>query len=258
MTINEVLAFLRSTAPRINYNRTNLSYGSSFTANNATLSKLKERGSLWTNEKGVAEVIATTPLLNGHALGVAFLGNTFGLILYHTFFVTVCVECLISSGEAPPNMHDEFAQLLIEGLQSEISSPASSVDVEVRSDDSEALLLYKIYRRKLQLFLANSEDYHANRILKFLPAAYQYEHALVLSRLGRHKDVIKIYLHSIQDKSLAELYCETLFMSVNGISKTEKKPRNSNYILPSFKTVAGLLNPGEVYLTLFEVRTFSH
>ncbi len=77
MTISEVLSFLRSTNPKINYTRTNLSYGSAFATNGTTLNKLKDRGSLWLNEKGIANVMATTPLVNGHALGVAFLGKEF-------------------------------------------------------------------------------------------------------------------------------------------------------------------------------------
>ena len=74
VTISEVLNFLRSTSPKINYTRSSLSYGATSNVN-AALNKLKERNSIWQNEKGIAMVIASTPLVNGHALAVAFLGN---------------------------------------------------------------------------------------------------------------------------------------------------------------------------------------
>ncbi len=148
-------------------------------------------------------------------------------------------------------MHDEFAQLLIEGLP---ETASSLTDFEIRSDDDEVTLLHKIYRRKLQLFLANSEEYHANRILKVLPQDYSYELGLVVSRLGKHKEVLKIYLHSLHDMHLAELYCESLFTSMHGIGKAEKRlNRSANLILPSFKSVVGLQNAGDIYLLLFEV-----
>ena len=75
VTITEVLNFLRATSPRMNYYRTNLSFGSGFSPNNSNLGKLKDKGT-WVYEKDAATVIASTPLINGHALGVAFLGKS--------------------------------------------------------------------------------------------------------------------------------------------------------------------------------------
>jgi hypothetical protein len=45
--------------------------------------KSKERNSLWQSEKGVAAIIASTPLVNGHALGVAFLGISYFFHFVH-------------------------------------------------------------------------------------------------------------------------------------------------------------------------------
>jgi hypothetical protein len=275
VTITEVLNFLRSTNPRINYKRTNLSYGSSFgtgggsgATSHTSLNKLKERGSLWQNERGIAMVIATTPLINGHSLGVAFL------------------ECLISSGEAPSNMHDEFAQLLIEGLPAETELPESFNpllnQLEIKGEDNESLLLYKIYRKKLQYFLALSQDYHPLRILKFLPKSLLHEMALIQSKLGKHKEVLTIYFIQLQDLNLATSYCEHFYLWMNGIinnggsntsggnnNKEEVSPKgrllshyttgsssagSGGFLLPSFNSTSNLKDPGEIYLIFFEVK----
>ncbi len=72
VTISEVLNYLRSTSPKINYSRASTSYGHG--ASTATI-KLREGNSIFQTEKGVAAIIASTPLVNGHALAVAFLGK---------------------------------------------------------------------------------------------------------------------------------------------------------------------------------------
>lgn len=125
----------------------------------------------------------------------------------------------MSSGEAPAHMHDEFAQLLVEGLPMDTELDQISHDTVELVDlttDSETLKLYKIYRRKLQAFLALSGEYHPQRIMKFLPRAYLQENALVLSRLGRHREVLKIYLHSLRNQELAEAYCSRIYGLMTG------------------------------------------
>lgn len=254
VTVTEVLQFLRSTKPKINYLRTNLSFGTNFTANSTTLNKLKERDAMWKSEKTVAEVIATTPLVNGQALGVAFLGKVESTVKLSFASVISFKECLITTGEAPPNLHDEFAQLLIEGLKFEGDFPDG--ELSINSNDSEDILMYKTYRKKLQYFLAQSSDYHANRVIKFLPGNFHLENALVLAKLGKHRDVLKIYLNQIQDEELAEKYCELLHFTLSGRTG-EIDNTSSNYVLPSFRNVPGIDTPGEIYLILFEVRLFS-
>lgn len=255
VTISEVLTFLRSTSPKINYTRTSLSFSTSFATNTQAMSKLDEKNSIWQNDKGIATVIASTPLINGRALGVAFL------------------ECLVSSGEAPANMHDEFAQLLIEGLpmDSELHNINHFLnDLELKTDDSETLMLYKIYRRKLQNFLCHSSDYHPQRVLKILPRTYLHENALVLSKLGRHREVLKIYLIQLKNLELSELYCLRLYNCMMGKDINHElqmiSPLNirtkvnikqySNIYYNTVTTPINLQNPGEIYLILFQVNHF--
>lgn len=248
VTITEVLTFLRGTMPKINYSRGPLNWG--YTA--ITGAKLgKEKGTAWQNEKIVAAVLADTHLVNGHALGVAFL------------------ECLVSSGEAPANMHDEFAQLLVEGLplNDELGVDHTLNDLEVKQADSEQLKLYKIYRRKLQNFLSVSLEYHPQRVLKFLPRPYLHENALVLSRLGRHREVLRIYLHQLNQQDLAEAYCGCIYALMNGsnagaaaaaarqplMSRSSFSSNNSQQQATATPLPTNLNSPGEIYLLFFQL-----
>jgi hypothetical protein len=138
------------------------------------------------------------PLVNGRSLGVAYL------------------EWLVSSGNASAGIHDEYAQLLMEGIPFNLNQPVDHAanDLEIREGDDENLVVYKIYRRKLQHFLKTSSDYHPDRIMKFLPdlvQLYLHEYALLLSRLGRHQNVLMIYVHEIKDLKLAEEYCDRMY-----------------------------------------------
>jgi hypothetical protein len=143
----------------------------------------------------------------------------------------------VSSGEAPANMHDEFAQLLVEGVSSSLTAFHSAAtatsestgagagtgtgtggseedlnDLEIRETDAEALMMFKIYRRKLQTFLLTSQDYHPQRVVKFLPHLCLHEQSLVLCRLGEHTQAIGLFLHAgLRDLRLAEWYCDRVY-----------------------------------------------
>jgi hypothetical protein len=139
----------------------------------------------------------------------------------------------VSSGEAPANMHDEFAQLLVEGVSSSLTAFHSAAagtnestgagagaggseedlnDLEIRETDAEALMMFKIYRRKLQTFLLTSQDYHPQRVVKFLPHLCLHEQALVLCRLGEHTQAIGLFLRAgLRDLRLAEWYCDRVY-----------------------------------------------
>lgn len=184
------------------------------------------------------------------------------------------VECLVSSGEAPASMHDEFAQLLVEGLplDAELSAVDHAAnDLELRSDDREVLMLYKIYRKKLQNFLLNSTEYNPKRVLKFLPPQYLHETALVLSRLGKHRDVLTVYMHQLHSLELAESYCDRIYRSVSD-AKTRSISTSSSGLQAggggkmsfastgSSFSAGGLqfLEAGEIYLVMFKVSPCLH
>ncbi len=181
----------------------------------------------------------------------------------------------MSSGEAPPSMHDEFAQLLVEGLpfDNELQVDHSLNDLDIRDTDREPLMLYKIYRRKLQNFLLNSADYNPKRVLKFLPQQYLHENALVLSRLGKHRDVLTIYIHQLDSLILAENYCDRMFRSVNEakskLAGSMSRGQSAGSIPKSSFASTGssfsgsfggtqFIEAGEIYLIMFKVHRTCH
>ena len=100
------------------------------------------------------------------------------------------------------NIHDEYAQLLMEGIPFDVDVENSHrgggggggggggmAMWDVQESDGESLRIYKIYRRKLQHLLATSLQYNAERLLKILPPPFLHERALLLARLGRHYEV---------------------------------------------------------------------
>ena len=190
VTVQEVVSFLESVQP---------STLSARFANSSEVAVRTEKGSRTRAGRGAAGATGggvgdvAIPLINGRALGVSYL------------------EWLVGSGKAPPSMHDEFAQLLIEGipLDKEVNHRAN--DLDFKEGDSESTLLYKIYRRKLQSFLQSSAEYHPDRVLKFLPQQFLHEYALLLSRLQRHNEVLRIYTEQVGDLELAEAYCKRTY-----------------------------------------------
>jgi hypothetical protein len=139
---------------------------------------------------------------------------------------------LVSIPESPAALHDEFAQALIEGLPSTNQEGAA-----VEGD---------VYRKKLQRFLAQSSQYQPMRILKLLPPLplYPQENALLLSRLGRHREVLRVHVQQLQDLSEAEAYCERVYRSASSSPST----------LPAAAVGGGDgSSPSDIYLTLLEV-----
>lgn len=201
----------------------------------------------------------------------------------------------MSSGEAPANMHDEFAQLLVEGLLQGAQGKQSgdgTTDSSASAHTEGARPLQQIYRRKLQSFLLTSVDYHPQRVLKFLPPACLHETASVLSRLGEHQSVLSMYVHRLKDMRLAEWYCDrihTAFLmysnhhgnqhsSAQGGGRPEIVGRplsmgaantnntsSGNMTTGSFSApalirrddgiVSGLRDSGDIYLILFKVHS---
>lgn len=103
-------------------------------------------------------------------------------------------EWRVLNNSAPPSIYDEYAELLIEGINALLSPNASlvnpnspkviatsnskeesssvdlSTDLTIYPYDADATVMLKIFRMKLQYFLQISVDYLPERILNLLPS----------------------------------------------------------------------------------------
>ena len=142
------------------------------------------------------------PLESGRALAVAFLESAIGIYTdrptYRDEFDSLPGD--ESSPEHIANFHDELAFLLLEGVIAE------------RRDDSAAgedTDLGKIYRGKLRQFLKwPLAKIRPERFMETLPSTFLQEKALMLGRIGRHEDALRILYRDLNSLDLALEYCD--------------------------------------------------
>lgn len=122
---------------------------------------------------------------------------------------------LISCGAASPAMQDQFALMLLAEIPQPVALPVSvdpaQNDLVDRASDSDIVRLYKVYRRTLQDFLQTSVEYRADALLEACPDALLHEYALILSRMGRHDEVLYIYVYDLHSMTMAEAYCDRIY-----------------------------------------------
>ncbi|KAL3795905.1 hypothetical protein HJC23_002176 [Cyclotella cryptica] len=143
----------------------------------------------------------TLPLHTGRALAVTFLESAIGIatgrpsqnddILVH--------EYSDNFDKRVADMHDELSYLLLEGVISERGDGGDGEDSPIGA----------IYRYKLRRLLSwENTRIRSERLLASLPASFLREHALLLGRLGRHEDAIKIFYSDLDSLELALEYCD--------------------------------------------------
>ena len=91
-----------------------------------------------------------------------------------------------------PDFHQRLVDLLLERLRSS----------DFESDDEK-----KQWRERLQLFLKTSSNYNKYRVFQQLPSSdpdYYEPRAIVLSKMGQHKQALAIYVFDLQDYQKAE------------------------------------------------------
>ncbi|KAF2107254.1 hypothetical protein BDV96DRAFT_616921 [Lophiotrema nucula] len=72
------------------------------------------------------------------------------------------------------------------------------------------------WRDRLQTFLKTSANYNKARVLKQLPPEdpnYFESRAIVLSKMGQHKQALRIYVFQLKDYAKAEEYCNQTYLS---------------------------------------------
>ncbi|CAM9544144.1 unnamed protein product [Discosporangium mesarthrocarpum] len=116
----------------------------------------------------------------------------------------------VPTGEVS-SLHDELAYLLMEGLLVEQGAGTDMVLPERQQAEAETPGLAGVYRQQLQYFLQMSESYNPARLLAVVPSHFLEEHALLLSRLGRHEEVLDIYVRQLKNFEVAEAYCARIW-----------------------------------------------
>ena len=142
------------------------------------------------------------PLESGRALAAAFLESAIGIATGRPAdedeFDTLPPDDNFE--ERIANFHDELSFLLLEG-----------VIAERRDDDKDDIDtdLGKIYRNKLRNLLRwPLAKIRPDNFLNALPSSFLPEKALVLGRVGRHEDALRILYVDLHSLDLALEYCD--------------------------------------------------
>jgi len=101
-----------------------------------------------------------------------------------------------------PFFHQRLVDLLLERLR--------GGDFEGGEEEQCA------WRERLQRFLRTSANYNKSRVFQQLPAndADYYEaRAIVLSKMGQHKQALAIYVFQLKDYQKAEEYCNQIYIT---------------------------------------------
>lgn len=106
--------------------------------------------------------------------------------------------------ELAPDFHQRLIDLFLERLRGGHD--------EFDSDEDRAK-----WRARLQVFLKTSSQYNKIRVLKQLPPEdpdYFEPRAIVLSKLGQHKQALQIYVFQLKDYKKAEEYCNQTYLTM--------------------------------------------
>ncbi|OQR99862.1 hypothetical protein THRCLA_06358 [Thraustotheca clavata] len=145
------------------------------------------------------------PIEDGNALGIEYLTQ----IIYANPLSTSVVS-------VPPALHDELVYLLLDAIQQQVS-------LITKKKQSMAIFHIRVHmqkgrlgslRRQLLTFLqAPTSRYHPERLLSRTPMEMIEERAILQANMGRHEEVLRLYLHEIKDATMAEEYCNDAYGS---------------------------------------------
>lgn len=151
---------------------------------------------------GSPKASSPLPMNSGRALAVSYLESAIGIDTGRPSFPDTSSSFDLSNDEIDEfkaDMHDELYYLLLEGVISE------------RGDDKgEDTNLGAIYRVKLWRLLSwSNSQIRSDKILSSVPSSFLHERALLLGRLGRHEDALRILYSQEKGLDLALEYCDT-------------------------------------------------
>lgn len=174
----------------------------------------------------VKEDMGSLPLESGRALAVAFLRSAIGISTGRPL-----ANNDSSMGEEfdrhEANFHDELSFLLLEGIIAERPEHEDTKDNELGS----------MYRALLREFLKwPLAKLRTERFMASLPPSFLQEKALVLGRVGRHEDALRILYTDLNSLELALEYCDDRF-SLQKIQQAKKLINESTVSLSYNSTV---------------------
>ncbi|RLN20868.1 hypothetical protein BBO99_00005445 [Phytophthora kernoviae] len=159
--------------------------------------------SLTTSDSAVTQVEAEAPVEDA---SVPTLPLTSSQMLAIEYLTQVIFE---GTCQLTPRLHDEVVYLLLDTIQAK-TPQNQRLTSRVESQRGLTGLL----RRKLLQFLEfQGAAYHPERMLSRTPVEMVDEHAALLSKLGRHREVLQLYALELKDAALAEAYCNRCYES---------------------------------------------
>ncbi|KAG1709093.1 hypothetical protein DVH05_022725 [Phytophthora capsici] len=160
----------------------------------------------------------TLPLINSQMLAIEYLTQ----VIYE------------GTGQLAPRLHDEVVYLLLDSIQ---TSTPQKQRLTSRVDSQRGMT--GLLRRKLLQFLEfPGAAFHPERMLSRTPNEMVDEHAALLSKLGRHLEVLQLYALELKDPALAEAYCNRCYESKTADSSIYSILLKI-YLRPQFQGVTG-------------------
>jgi hypothetical protein len=160
------------------------------------------------------------PMNSGRSLAIAFLESAIGIssgrIADADEFESL--PELKHEEERLSDFHDELTYLLLEGVLSERTT---------RGESHDSTPLGKLYRQHLQKLLQwPGAKIRAEKLLQNLPSTFQQEQALVMGRLGKHVEALRILYKDCQSMELALQYCDLRYGQLQ--AKASRGPPSSS------------------------------
>lgn len=164
------------------------------------------------------DLATSQPLHSGRDLAICFLESAIGISTGRPLTTTDN-----NTGELPVDtrvqertvaIHEELAYFLLEGVICERKDGRSESNkkeqrYKIADDDDDRTTLGKMYRAKLRRLLAwPLFQGRAERILASLPSSFLREQAMLMGKLSRHEDALRILYHDLQSVDLALEYCD--------------------------------------------------
>ncbi|OQS00911.1 hypothetical protein ACHHYP_02147 [Achlya hypogyna] len=146
------------------------------------------------------------PLEDGRALAIAYLTQ----IVY------------ANARPVAAALHDELVYLLLDAIAHQVAQ------LHKKKREAQSLIVFHTrvrmqkgrlgaLRRQLLAFLQSPlSQHHPERLLSRTPVEMIEERAVLLANMGRHEEVLRLYLHEIKDAALAEDYCNDVYASKVG------------------------------------------